>query len=105
MRVNGKTYRVAPSTDAIGYEMRPGRRPRRLSDAQRPGLLVVSASAPASSSPGTEVLAGIIRDANGPWLSERLRERGVHLAHVHVVGDRPDDLRAGLELPCRDGWT
>lgn len=36
MRVNGKTYRVEPSTDAIGYELRPGRRPRRLPDAQRP---------------------------------------------------------------------
>jgi cytoskeleton protein RodZ len=36
MRVNGKTYRVAPSTEAIGYELRPGRAPRRLSNAQRP---------------------------------------------------------------------
>ena len=36
MRVNGKTYRVEPSTEAVGYELRPGRRPRRLSDAQRP---------------------------------------------------------------------
>ncbi len=46
---------------------------------------------------GTEVLAGIVRDANGPWLSERLRDRGVQLVAVHIVGDRPDDLRAGLE--------
>jgi cytoskeleton protein RodZ len=36
MRVNGKTYRVEPSTEAIGYELRPGRRPQRLSDARRP---------------------------------------------------------------------
>jgi cytoskeleton protein RodZ len=36
MRVNGKTYRVASSTTAIGYELRPGRRPRRLADDQRP---------------------------------------------------------------------
>jgi cytoskeletal protein RodZ len=36
MRVNGKTYRVEPSTEAIGYELRPGRRPRRLSNAGRP---------------------------------------------------------------------
>jgi cytoskeleton protein RodZ len=36
MRVNGKTYPVEPSSEAIGYELRPGRRPRRLSDAQRP---------------------------------------------------------------------
>jgi nicotinamide-nucleotide amidase len=47
---------------------------------------------------GTEVLGGIIRDANGPWLSERLRSLGVELAAIHVVGDRPADLRAGLEL-------
>ena len=36
MRVNGRTFRVAASTEAIGYELRPGRRPRRLSDEQRP---------------------------------------------------------------------
>jgi cytoskeleton protein RodZ len=36
MRVNGKTYRVAASADPVGYELRPGRRPRRLSDEQRP---------------------------------------------------------------------
>jgi nicotinamide-nucleotide amidase len=47
---------------------------------------------------GTEVLAGIIRDGNGPWLSERLRGRGVQLAHVMVVGDRRADLRAALEF-------
>jgi nicotinamide-nucleotide amidase len=60
-------------------------------------LLVVSVRAGIVVT-GTEVLAGIIRDANGPWLSERLRDRGVQLVAVHVVGDRPDDLRAGLEL-------
>ena len=31
MRVNGRTYRVAASQDPVGYELRPGRRPRRLS--------------------------------------------------------------------------
>jgi cytoskeleton protein RodZ len=36
MRVNGKTYRVAASADPVGYELRPAKRPRRLSDAQRP---------------------------------------------------------------------
>ena len=38
---------------------------------------------------GTEVLSGIVADRNGPWLSERLREHGVELAHIVVVGDRP----------------
>jgi nicotinamide-nucleotide amidase len=60
-------------------------------------LLVVSVRAGIVVT-GTEVLAGIIRDENGPWLSERLRENGVQLVAVHVVGDRPHDLRAGLEL-------
>jgi nicotinamide-nucleotide amidase len=45
---------------------------------------------------GTEVLSGIIRDDNGPWLAERLRELGVELAHVLVVGDRREDLRSAL---------
>jgi nicotinamide-nucleotide amidase len=52
---------------------------------------------------GTEVLSGIISDRNGPWLSERLRERGVQLSHIDVVGDRPDDLRAALDFLAREG--
>jgi cytoskeleton protein RodZ len=36
MHVNGKTYAVAASPNPVGYELRPGRRPRRLSDTQRP---------------------------------------------------------------------
>jgi nicotinamide-nucleotide amidase len=47
---------------------------------------------------GTEVLSGIIRDENGPWLSERLRSRGVELAHVMVVGDRRADLLSALRF-------
>jgi len=52
---------------------------------------------------GTEVLAGIVRDANGPWLSERLRSLGVQLAHVMVVGDRPADLQAALRFLASEG--
>jgi nicotinamide-nucleotide amidase len=52
---------------------------------------------------GTEVLSGIVADANGPWLSERLREQGVELAHIDVVGDRPEDLRAALEFLAAQG--
>jgi nicotinamide-nucleotide amidase len=51
---------------------------------------------------GTEVLSGIIDDRNGPWLSERLRERGVELAHIVVVGDRPADMRAALDFLARE---
>jgi nicotinamide-nucleotide amidase len=47
---------------------------------------------------GTEVLSGIISDRNGPWLAERLRERGLQLAHTTVVGDRVADLRAALDF-------
>lgn len=36
MRVNGRTFRVAESSDPIGYALRPGRRPRRLGDGERP---------------------------------------------------------------------
>jgi nicotinamide-nucleotide amidase len=52
---------------------------------------------------GNEVLSGIVADRNGPWLSERLRERGVHLAHVMVVADRRHDLRAALDFLAREG--
>jgi nicotinamide-nucleotide amidase len=52
---------------------------------------------------GTEVLSGIIADRNGPWLAERLRERGVELAHVMIVGDRREDLLAALEFLTREG--
>jgi nicotinamide-nucleotide amidase len=52
---------------------------------------------------GTEVLSGTVADRNGPWLSERLRERGVELAHVNVVADRADDLRAALDFLAREG--
>jgi nicotinamide-nucleotide amidase len=52
---------------------------------------------------GTEVLAGTIQDRNGPWLSEQLRGRGVQLAHVMVVGDRPGDLRAALDFLAGEG--
>jgi nicotinamide-nucleotide amidase len=52
---------------------------------------------------GTEVLTGRISDANGPWLSERLAELGVEVAHILVVGDRPEDLEAGLRFMAAEG--
>lgn len=52
---------------------------------------------------GTEVLTGRISDANGPWLSERLAERGVDVAHILVVGDRPEDLEAALRFMASEG--
>jgi nicotinamide-nucleotide amidase len=47
---------------------------------------------------GTEVISGRVRDRNSPWLSERLAELGVELAHVVTCGDRPDDLLAALRF-------
>ncbi|HEU4461367.1 MAG TPA: competence/damage-inducible protein A [Solirubrobacterales bacterium] len=52
---------------------------------------------------GTEVITGRISDSNGPWVSERLAERGVEVAHIHVVADRPDDLEATLRFMADEG--
>jgi nicotinamide-nucleotide amidase len=45
---------------------------------------------------GTEVLTGRVRDANGPWLADRLMELGIELAHITICGDRPEDMAAQL---------
>jgi nicotinamide-nucleotide amidase len=52
---------------------------------------------------GTEVLTGRIADSNGPWVSERLAEHGVEVAHILVVADRPDDLEAALRFLAEEG--
>ena len=61
--------------------------------AVRAGILVT----------GTEVLTGIITDRNGPWLSERLRDVGVDVAMIEVVGDRPEDLLTALAQMAQAG--
>ncbi|MDX6584167.1 MAG: nicotinamide-nucleotide amidase [Solirubrobacterales bacterium] len=52
---------------------------------------------------GTEVITARISDRNGPWLSQRLAELGVEVAHILVVADRPDDLEAGLRFMAGEG--
>jgi nicotinamide-nucleotide amidase len=52
---------------------------------------------------GTEVLTGRITDRNGPWISEQLAGLGVDVAHILVVGDRPDDLEAALRFMAAEG--
>jgi nicotinamide-nucleotide amidase len=52
---------------------------------------------------GTEVLSGIISDRNGPWLSEQLRDLGVDVAMIEVVGDRPADLLTALRQMAAEG--
>jgi nicotinamide-nucleotide amidase len=47
---------------------------------------------------GTEVLTGRVRDRNGPWLSDRLLELGVELAHITICGDRPEDIESQLRF-------
>ena len=52
---------------------------------------------------GTEVLSGRVSDRNGPWVSERLGELGVDVAHLTVVGDRPEDLERALRFLGESG--
>jgi nicotinamide-nucleotide amidase len=52
---------------------------------------------------GTEVLTGRVSDRNGPWLSDRLRELGVDLAHIAIVGDRREDMQAALDFMASQG--
>jgi nicotinamide-nucleotide amidase len=52
---------------------------------------------------GTEVLTGRVRDRNGPWLSDRLRELGIDLAHITICGDRPEDMEAQLRFMVDQG--
>ncbi len=52
---------------------------------------------------GTEVLTGRVRDRNGPWLSDRLLELGVELAHITICGDRPQDIEAQLRFIAEQG--
>jgi nicotinamide-nucleotide amidase len=52
---------------------------------------------------GTEVLTGIITDRNGPWLSEQLRDLGVDVAMIEIVGDRPEDLLGALRHMAQEG--
>src|SRR5699024_10368605 len=68
-------------------------RPAGLRVSARAGIVVT----------GTEVLSGIISDRNGPWLSERLADRGIDLAHILIVGDRADDMRAALRFMADEG--
>jgi nicotinamide-nucleotide amidase len=52
---------------------------------------------------GTEVLTGRVRDRNGPWLSDRLLDLGVELAHITICGDRREDMLAQLEFMASQG--
>ena len=64
-----------------------------MSASARAGILVT----------GTEVITATITDRNGPWLSRRLAGLGVEVAHILIVGDRPEDLDAGLRFMAAEG--
>lgn len=66
----------------------------------RPGVAVVRAGIVVT---GTEVLTGRIADRNGPWVSEELAGLGVEVAHILVVGDRPEDLDSALRFMAAVG--
>ncbi len=52
---------------------------------------------------GSELVTGVISDANGPWLSRELTGLGFEVAHLLVVGDRPDDLAGALRYGAAAG--
>ena len=76
--------------------------PRAPAAAARRTALRVSARAGIVVT-GTEVLSGRVQDRNGPWLSDRLLELGVELAHITICGDRPQDIEAQLRFLADQG--
>src|SRR5690242_15386912 len=48
---------------------------------------------------GTEVLSAKVKDENGPWAAERLRDLGVRLAALLTI---PDDLQLVAETVERE---
>jgi nicotinamide-nucleotide amidase len=56
------------------------------------GLLVI----------GDEVLAGRIRDTNGPWLASRLCDLGARVRAIRVVGDDTASIRDALSALVRE---
>ena len=52
---------------------------------------------------GSELLTGAITDRNGPFLARELGELGFEVAHLLLVGDRPDDLAAALRFTADAG--
>jgi nicotinamide-nucleotide amidase len=52
---------------------------------------------------GSELLTGAISDRNGPWVARELGELGFEVAHLLLVGDRPDDLADALRFAVDAG--
>jgi len=55
---------------------------------------------------GDELLSGKIRDANGHFLAQVLRRRGMTLIEIRTVGDAPEDIGRGLlDLAARASFV
>ncbi|HEY0812885.1 MAG TPA: competence/damage-inducible protein A [Pseudonocardia sp.] len=52
---------------------------------------------------GSELLTGVISDRNGPFLAQALGRLGFEVAHLDIVGDRPEDLAAALRFAADAG--
>lgn len=52
---------------------------------------------------GSELLTGVIADRNGPFVAAELARLGFEVAHLLVVGDRPDDLASALRYVASAG--
>ena len=52
---------------------------------------------------GSELLSGAIADRNGPFVARELGRLGFEVAHVTIVGDRPEDLAAALRFAADAG--
>ncbi len=50
---------------------------------------------------GNEVLSAKVRDENGPWLAQRLRELGVQLLSIHVLPDRVELIAEAVDRERR----
>jgi len=55
---------------------------------------------------GNEVLSAKVRDENGPWAAQRLRELGVRLLALHVIQDRAEEIAAAVNAErARATWV
>ena len=108
LRMNGKPVQVDARPGPGRVRLHAARAPRaavrRAAVRVARALVSVGVSARAGIVvTGTEVLTGRVRDRNGPWLSDRLLELGVELAHITICGDRPEDIEAQLRFMADQG--
>ena len=49
---------------------------------------------------GNEILSGRTKDANLPWLAERLNAIGIRVVEARVIADIPDAIIAAVNETC-----